>query len=342
MKIDQKQLQDWDKKYRIRFINSISGYKSVHLIGTENAKGKTNLAIFNSIVHISASPALIGFVVRPVTEEHHTYRNLMETGYYTINHVHKSFLKQAHYTSAKFTDEESEFNMCGFTEERIAHFPSPFVQESKIKLGLKLKEDITIQQNGTHLIVGEIQHILIDDSVVEQDGQLDLEQAHDVCVTGLNQYSSVTKLKKLPQAQREELPDFKLKERSDNVVYDRYSETYNSSVLPYGTNIGAPRIMETGVSHWRNSSISSFNHTFNNKIESLKNDYQRLIDEYNVNEMLYQSKMNFEPIVGQVYHLYLNANQDEKFLSLISPESWKMEHVGSFKLNHEKIWERVK
>ncbi len=341
MKINLKQIQDWDKKYRIRFINSISGYKSVHLIGTENSKGKTNLAIFNSIVHIGASPPLIGFIMRPITEEHHTYRNLIETGYYTINHVHKSFLKQAHYTSAKFTEDESEFTTCGFTEERIDGFAAPFVQESKIRFGLKLKEDIVIQENGTHLIVGEIQHIMIDDAVVEEDGQLDLQVAHDVCVTGLNQYSEVSKLKKMPQAERKDMPDFKIKERSDNVVYDRYSETYNSSVLPYGTNIGAPRITETGVSSWKNSSISSFNHTFNNKIESLKTDYQRLIDEYNVNEMLYHAKMNFEPIVGQVYHLYLSANQDEKFLSLIPPASWKMEHVGSFKLNHEKIWERI-
>jgi hypothetical protein len=47
------------------------------------------------------------------------------------------------------------------------------------------------------------------------------------------------------------------------------------------------------------------------------------------------------PNICQGYHLYVGNNQDEKFLSLIPSSSWDAEHVGSFKLNHEKIWERV-
>lgn len=341
MTFDLKDIQGWDREYRIRFINSISGYKSVHLVGTRNTAGKTNLAIFNSIVHLGASPPLVGFIVRPLTEYRHTYRNLLETGYYTINHVHKSFLRQAHYTAARFAADESEFEKCGLDEAYLEGFQAPFVGESKIKFGLKLKEDITVQENGTHLVVGEIQHILIDDRAVEADGQLDLEAVHDVCVTGLNQYSSLSKFKKLPAARVEDLPDFKRKERPDNVVFDSSSQVYNAGLLPYGTNIAAPRIAETGVSHWKNSSISSFNHTFADKIDSLKSDYQRLIDEYKVNEMLYQAKMNFEPIVGQVYHLYLDTNNDQKFLSLIPPSEWKKEFIGSYKLNHEKVWQKV-
>ena len=341
MNFDLNEILNWEQKYRIRFMNSISGYKSVHLIGTQDAQGKTNLAIFNSIVHIGASPPLVGFVMRPITEERHTYHNLLETGCCTINHVHKSFLKQAHYTAANFAKGDSEFEKCALTEEFVEGFSAPFVKESKIKFGLKIREDITIETNGTHLIVGEVQHVIVDDVAIGADGQLDLESVHDVCVAGLNQYSSVSKFKYLSQPRLEQLPDFRSKERPDNVVYDNESGKYHSSLLPYGTNIAAPRIVETGVSHWKNASISSFNHTFNNKIESLKNDYQRLIDEYKVNDMLYKCKMNFEPIVGEVYHLYLDKNNDQKFLSLIPPSRWKMECVGSFKLNYEKIWEKV-
>lgn len=331
----------WEDKYRIRFINSISGYKSVHLVGTQDDKGVTNLAIFNSIVHIGASPPLVGFVMRPLTVERHTYRNIMASGCYTINHVHKSFLKQAHYTSAKFPTGESEFNACHLTQERHGQFLAPFVKESKIKFGLKLKEDLTIKENGTHFIIGEIQHIRIDEALIEPDGQLDLALAHDVCVTGLNQYSSVSKFTKLPSAKVSETSDFGQKERADNVVFDKNSQHYNSSLLPYGTNIGAPKIEATGVSTWKNSSINSFNHTFQNKIDRLKDSYQQLINEYEINQMVYGAKMNFEPIVGQVHHLYYDDNKDQKFLSLIPPTSWNRQHAGSFKLTHEKLWERV-
>ena len=331
----------WEQKYRIRFINSISGYKAAHLIGTQNGSGQQNLAIFNSIVHVGASPPLVGFIMRPVTVDRHTYSNILETGCYTINHVHKSFVKNAHFTSAAFSREESEFEKCNLTPQQVNDFPAPFVQESKIKFGLTLKEDILIKENGTRLIVGQIEHIIIDDAVVEADGQLDLEVAHDVCVTGLNQYSAVSKLKKFNAAYVESLPDFKVKERSDSVVFDKESQSYSASLLPYGTNIGAPRITETGVVAWKNTSIANFNHTFSNKIESLKKNYQQLINEYQLNEMIYHAKINFEPIVGHVYHLYVDKNEDERFLSLIPPSSWKAEHLGSVRLNHEKIWELV-
>lgn len=331
----------WEQKYRIRFINSISGYKAAHLIGTQNGSGQQNLAIFNSIVHVGASPPLVGFIMRPVTVDRHTYFNILETGCYTINHVHKSFVKNAHFTSAAFSREESEFEKCNLTPQHANDFPAPFVQESKIKFGLTLKEDILIKENGTRLIVGQIEHIIIDDAVVEADGQLDLEVAHDVCVTGLNQYSAVSKLKKFDAAYVESLPDFKVKERSDSVVFDKESQSYSASLLPYGTNIGAPRITETGVVAWKNTSIANFNHTFSNKIESLKKNYQQLINEYQLNEMIYHAKINFEPIVGHVYHLYVDKNEDERFLSLIPPSSWKAEHLGSFRLNHEKTWELV-
>ena len=95
------------------------------------------------------------------------------------------------------------------------------------------------------------------------------------------------------------------------------------------------------MSSWKSSNITGFNHTFNNKIESLKNEYEKLIEQYNTNDMLYSAKMNFEPLIGQTYHLYLDEKKDEQFLSLIPPNSWKKTHIGDFKLNHDKVWVKV-
>jgi flavin reductase (DIM6/NTAB) family NADH-FMN oxidoreductase RutF len=341
MIINQTDISAWNSKYRLKLINSISGYKAVHLIGTTSNSGKTNLAIFNSIVHIGSNPPRLGFIMRPLTVERDTYNNIIETGLYTINHVHKSFLKQAHYTSAKFGKDESEFKACNLEEEYSSDFQAPFVKESTIKIGLKLIEDIKIESNGTHLIIGEIQLINIEDDYIESDGQIDLQKAHNLCVTGLNQYSSVSKFVNYPYARVEEMPDFYAKERPDNVSFDKVSQTYNSSTLPYGTNIGAPSINHVGVSNWKNTSISSFNHTFQDKVEAIKNDYQKLIEEYQINELLYSSKMGFEPIIGKVYHLYAKKNIEEQFLSLIPPNSWNKKHLGSFKLTSDKVWKKI-
>jgi flavin reductase (DIM6/NTAB) family NADH-FMN oxidoreductase RutF len=341
MEINKNDISSWDKTYRLKFINSISGYKGVHLIGTKSKSGNTNAAIFNSIVHIGSNPPQLGFIMRPLTVERDTYKNIIETGYFTINHVNKAILKQAHYTSTNFDSDVSEFNKCNLGEEYIEGFGAPFVKESKIKIGLKFIEDVEIKSHGTHLIIGEIQHISIEDNVIEEDGQLDLEQINNVCVNGLNQYSSVKKFVNYPYARQQDLPNFYNKERPDNVVFDKETQKYNSSLLPYGTNIGSPSIAQTGLSRWKNNSVSSFNHSFNDKIETIKKEYQKLIDEYQINEIIYNAKMNFEPIVGQTYHLYAKDNIDEHFLSMIPPSDWKKEHLGSFKLKSDKVWQKI-
>lgn len=342
MIIKKKEIESWDSKYRLKLINSLSGYKGVHLIGTKGKGGNTNLAIFNSIIHISSEPARIGFIMRPLTVPRDTYTNIVETDYYTINHVHKSFFKQAHFTSAKFTSDQSEFNLCNLSEEYNENFHAPFVGESTIKMGLKLIDDIEINESQCRLIIGELQFIDTKEEYLEEDGQLDLEKANDVCITGLNQYSSAKKFVNIPYARIEDLPNFNQKKRPDNVVFDEYSQSYNANSLPYGTNIGAPSININNLSIWKTQGITSFNHILKSKVEGIKNEYELLVKEYDINEMLYSAKYDFEPIIGQVYHLYEKDNRDENFLSLVPPNTWKRKHLGSFKMNSEKVWREIK
>lgn len=341
MIISKDEIHSWDSEYRLKFINSVSGYKGVHLIGTKGKEGNTNLAIFNSVVHISSNPARIGFIMRPLTVPRDTYKNILDTEYYTINHVHKSILEQAHFTSAKFGPDDSEFECCNLKEEYINDFTAPFVAESKIKIGLKLIEDIEIKASGCRLVIGEVQHIDINQEFIEDDGQLDLESAHNVCVTGLNQYSSVKKFVNIPYARTEDAPNFIRKKRPDNVVFDEESQSYNANLLPYGTNIGAPSITTNNLSTWKNRGITSYNHILKSKIEKIKDEYAELVEEYKANEILYKAKYEFEPIIGEVYHLYEKDNKDENFLSMIPPDTWNRTHLGSFKLNSEKVWVKL-
>ena len=87
--------------------------------------------------------------------------------------------------------------------------------------------------------------------------------------------------------------------------------------------------------------LPGFNHVLKSKIERIKAEYELLLDEYAVNELLYNTHCDFEPIIGEVYHLYEKENRDENFLSLIPPHTWKRKHLGSFKLNSDKVWSKV-
>ena len=184
---------------RLNLINSITGIKPANLIGTVSKDGHTNLAIFSSVIHLGSNPALIGFMTRPDKKvRRDTLNNILETNYYTINHVHQNFIEQSHKTSGKYKKEVSEFDMCNLTEDYLFDFPAPFLKESKIKMGLKLQNIINITDNQTKLILGLIEHIYIDDIALEDNGDINLQIINDVGIGGLNNYYKLEKIAHYP------------------------------------------------------------------------------------------------------------------------------------------------
>lgn len=201
-------IEQMDRITRLKTINAITGVKPANLIATVSNAGVTNVAVFSSVVHLGSDPALLGFIARPQTAEvGHTYRNIMENQEYTINHIHPEFVKKAHYTSAKFDNEVSEFDRCGLTEEYIANCKAPFVKESSFKIGMRFKEAIPITLNGTTLVIGEIVHIVLPDNAFT-DNDINLEKTNGVGISGLNNYYELKKIASYPYVRVSEVPKF--------------------------------------------------------------------------------------------------------------------------------------
>lgn len=193
MKISKDDITSLDKIKRLNLINSITGIKPANLIGTISENKISNLAIFSSVVHLGSAPALIGMITRPTNEvPRHTYDNIVNNQYYTINHVPNNMMQEAHQTSAKYLQHISEFDSCGFTEEYIDDFIAPYVKESIIKIGMKYIESIPIKINGTILCIGEIQNIIIPEECISNEGYINLEQSRATGISGLNSYYKVT------------------------------------------------------------------------------------------------------------------------------------------------------
>jgi flavin reductase (DIM6/NTAB) family NADH-FMN oxidoreductase RutF len=203
--IDLAEILAFEQRYRNTFMNSISGFKSLQMVASANKHGVTNIALFNSIFHVGANPPHIGMVLRPDGAEHETLANILETGVYTLNNVVSKYYKAAHQTSARYPAGESEFKHCGFTEEYIPNFKAPFVKESNIKLGLALKEVIPVAINNTKIVIGEVQHILLDEELVSVDGYIDLAKAQSTTVAGLDAYYSTTLLGRLKYAKADNI-----------------------------------------------------------------------------------------------------------------------------------------
>ena len=124
--------------------------------------------------------------------------------------------------------------------------------------------------------------------------------------------------------------------KPDNVVYS-VEKGFNANVLPYATNVGAPVIRVDDVVSWKSRGIDNVNKELGNKFNELKIQYEKLMQEYEWNELVYSAKFSFEPVIGEIYHLYRDAT-GVNFLSLIGPNEWNKEHIGTFKLNSDKKW----
>ena len=193
-------LNQLEKQERVHLINSLGGFKSVALVGTSDENGNNNLAIFSSFFHIGAHPPLIGMIFRPSPPERDTLTNIIETGFYTINHVNESIYKQAHQTSARYHATISEFDATGLKPEFKNDFFAPFVAESNIQLGIEFREKIDISINNTMMIVGEIIQIYIAKDCLFADGFIDLEKANTVTCSGLDSYHKTVQLDRLSYA----------------------------------------------------------------------------------------------------------------------------------------------
>ncbi|NTS76485.1 flavin reductase [Catenovulum sp. SM1970] len=200
MHFTRESLGQLDKRYRTQLINSLSGFKSANLIGTSDKTGQTNLAIVSSVFHLGANPPLMGLIFRPHSVPRHSLQNILETGIFTINQVSEKIYRQAHQSSAKYTQEQSEFNEVGLEAAYLADFKAPFVAESSVKIGLSLVENQTLAVNNTELVIGEIKHIFVPENAIKADGYLDIEGLETVALSGLDSYHVTHRMERLSYA----------------------------------------------------------------------------------------------------------------------------------------------
>ena len=128
--------------------------------------------------------------------------------------------------------------------------------------------------------------------------------------------------------------------KPDNVVFNIENQRYDAALKPYATNVGAPVITITDTTAWKNRSINKTNHKIKAKYLELKAEYEKMMNEFEYNTIIFNSAFSFEPVIGEVYHLY-ERKDGSSFLSLISPEQCNFKPLGSFYLNVDQTWVKV-
>ena len=200
MILHKKEIEALEQRYRTAFINSLAGFRQAVLVGTKSADGNTNLAIFNSLIHLGSNPALFGLISRPESVQRDTLQNILDTKEYSLNYVQSVQYEKAHQTSARYENGVSEFEKTGFKECYQSSCYAPFAEEAVVKIAMKLEDTIPIPLNGTILIIGSIQHAEMDARLVGTDGFVNLSAAEVLISQGLDAYFTSKEIGRLPYA----------------------------------------------------------------------------------------------------------------------------------------------
>lgn len=111
-------------------------------------------------------------------------------------------------------------------------------------------------------------------------------------------------------------------------------------IIPYPTHVGAPKIEPTNLTPFKKKGLEKVDKILKRKYEEVIRDAERLQKSFEINQEIYSSVYKFEPIIGEIYHLY-EDNMGIKVLSMISPSEWNKTYLYSVVLNSDMLWERI-
>lgn len=112
------------------------------------------------------------------------------------------------------------------------------------------------------------------------------------------------------------------------------------NLMLYPTHVGSPQIVPTDLTPFKRNGTDKANKMFDRKYKELVREAELLQESFIITQEVYDSSYRFEPIVGEIYHLYEDHNQI-KFLSLIEPTSWSRKHLYSAVLNSDMTWTKI-
>ncbi|MEO8254887.1 MAG: flavin reductase [Flavobacterium sp.] len=201
--ISKETISQMDKVEKLNLINSCTGFKSANLIATKSIEGNTNVAIFSSVTHLGSSPSLIGFIIRQNTIPRDTYKNIMETGFFTVNHITIDMIADAHHTSANYESGISEFDKTNLEIEYKDGFNIPFVKGSPVQLYCKFVNEYLIKENDTIHIIASIEHVFFEEALQHKDGWLQLDKGNIVSLNGADGYFLPKLIDRFQRAQQD-------------------------------------------------------------------------------------------------------------------------------------------
>ena len=162
----------------IQYLQNAVAPRPIALVSTVDGEGNVNLSPFSFFNVFSSNPPILVFSpsrrVRDTTTKH-TLENIEQVRECVINTVSYDIVHQSSLSSTEYEKGINEFKKAGFTELSSVKVKPPRVKESKASFECKVKDLIYLGDGGGAgtLVVCEVLMIHVDESVLNERGQID-------------------------------------------------------------------------------------------------------------------------------------------------------------------------
>ncbi len=144
-------------------------------VGTSNEDGSPNLAPFSFFNGLSGTPPIVGIGLNAhdIKGEKDTLRNIRRTQELAISIPHAQMCAAVDSSGDDLPYGASEFVQAGVTPAACLNIAAPRVAEAKVALECKLHDIIALGDAGSHLVLAEIKHFHIEDTLLDFHGVVD-------------------------------------------------------------------------------------------------------------------------------------------------------------------------
>jgi flavin reductase (DIM6/NTAB) family NADH-FMN oxidoreductase RutF len=165
-------------------------------VSTISQQGVSNLAPFSYFNGICSKPAALMFsaVNKPDGSLKDTVRNILGNRQFVVNVVPFGLADPMSLSAQDLEYEESEFGISGMTEAASRKVKPPCVEESPIQMECELLETVSVGQGpfAATVVIGKIVLMQIDDSIVDDAGNIDPGQLDSIGRLGGDNYCRTT------------------------------------------------------------------------------------------------------------------------------------------------------
>ena len=141
--------------------------------------------------------------------------------------------------------------------------------------------------------------------------------------------------------------DPKEEEFQNPIDKDKVAE--NPSTLPYAHTVGGAVIKPTEQGHIKAKALTAMEQQTDKQMAQLYDQMRVLTQQAEdlnkraeISRQIYEAEMNFEPVIGHTYQVYLRSN-GKLVLSMVTPEEWgenpPFEYMAKVSLLADHTWE---